>query len=388
MVELPGEKAAKLNKEYIKKLGFQTPLKEWEESTYLKTKQEIIDAYAAGNRTTNILRAYIYLTSLESDFTQRDILVKELCEIDPSTCEKSLTDVTISGIARDSQGKTLPNITVEVLGTKYQTITDAKWYYLIQLKTFTPAILRIRASSNKTMIGIKRINVLDTFTTVKKDQKFEKNFTLVTPYSTANIDTSKKTASGKDITVNDKWYLITTPFTKYQIPFDAIVKGRTPYVGKLQVMAFEFNKDSSSYLLDADVFDNVQWLASQLLVTYGMPYIIFTAEDWSKLDVLSSNPMTIWTSNRSDDLENWLSFRKDYQEQFRIAYEDSVAAKGKYPINAFWELKHGNKKIVPLFWVFDRETGYWDNVWFRFVTDKYNAPYNIETNFYTVYIKK
>lgn len=388
MVELPGEKAAKLHKEYIKKLGFQGPLKEGEESTYLKTKQWIIDAYVAGNRTANLLRAYIYLTSLESDFIQRDTLVKELCEVDSSTCENSLTDVTISGLARDSQWKTLPNITIEILGTKYQTITDAKWYYSLQLKTFSPAILRIRASSNKTMIGIKRVNVLDSLTAVKKDQKFEKNFTLVTPYSTSDVDTSKQTIIGSGTSKTDKGYLITTPFTKYLIPFDAIVKGRIPYVGKLKIMVFEFNKDSASFLLDADVFDNVQWLASQLLVTYGMPYIIFTAEDGTKLDVLSSNPMTIWTSSRSDDLENWLSFRADYQEQFRIAYEDSVAAPGKYPINAFWEFKHGNKKIVPLFWVFDRETGYWDNVGFRFVTDKYNSPYNIETKFHTVFIKK
>lgn len=204
------------------------------------------------------MRAYIYLTSLESDFAQRDILIKELCVVDSSTCEQTLTDVTVTGIVRDSQGKALSNITVEILGTKYQTITDTKGQYSFQIKTLTPAVLRIRASSNHTMIGVKRITVLDTITAANPVQVFEKNFTLVTPYSTASIDTSKKTANGKDVTVNDKGYLITTPFTKYQIPFDAIVKGRTPYVGKLTAMVFEFDKNSASYLLDADVFDNVQ----------------------------------------------------------------------------------------------------------------------------------
>lgn len=105
---------------------------------------------------------------------------------------------------RDSQGKALSNITVEILGTKYQTITDTKGQYSFQIKTLTPSVLRIRASSNRTMIGVKRITVLDTITAANPAQVFEKNFTLVTPYSTASIDTSKKTASGKDVTVNDK----------------------------------------------------------------------------------------------------------------------------------------------------------------------------------------
>ena len=182
--------------------------------------------------------------------------------------------------------------------------------------------------------------------------------------------------------------MIVTPYTKYLIPFDTITKDRKPYIGKLKALVFEFDRQSSSFLLDADVFDNVQGLASQLLVTYGMPFIIFTAEDGSRLDVLSTNPMTIWTTSRSDDLVNWIEYRKDYQAEFALAFEDSQKSKDKYPINSFWEYKHGNKKIVPLFWVFDRETGYWANSGYTFVPDKYTAPYNIETNFYTVYIKK
>lgn len=92
-----------------------------------------------------------------------------------------------------------------------------------------------------------------------------------------------------------------------------------------------------------------------------MPFIIFTAEDGSRLDVLSTNPMTIWTTSRSDDLVNWIEYRKDYQTEFALAFEESQKSTVKYPINSFWEYKRGNKKIVPLFWVFDRETGYWDN---------------------------
>lgn len=87
-----------------------------------------------------------------------------------------------------------------------------------------------------------------------------------------------------------------------------------------------------------------------------MPFIIFTAEDGSRLDVLSTKPMTIWTTARSDDLAAWLTWMTDLQELFKIAYQDSLNSKDKYPINSFWKYKHGNNQILPLFWVFDRET--------------------------------
>jgi hypothetical protein len=48
-----------------------------------------------------------------------------------------------------------------------------------------------------------------------------------------------------------------TPYTKYFIPFDAIVDEKNPYIGKIKVLVFEFDRQSSSYLLDADVFDQV-----------------------------------------------------------------------------------------------------------------------------------
>jgi hypothetical protein len=35
------------------------------------------------------------------------------------------------------------------------------------------------------------------------------------------------------------------------------VEGETPYIGKVKVLVFEFDRQSSSYLLDADIFDQV-----------------------------------------------------------------------------------------------------------------------------------
>ncbi len=121
-------------------------------------------------------------------------------------------------------------------------------------------------------------------------------------------------------------------------------------------MIFEFDRQSSSYLLGADVFDQVGSLISQTMITFGMPFIIFTAENGDRLDVLSSNPMTIWTTNReADEIDNLL-IGKEYRDLFEAAYEDSQRSPGEYPINSLWEYNHGNKKVVPLFWVFNRES--------------------------------
>jgi len=61
---------------------------------------------------------------------------------------------------------------------------------------------------------------------------------------------------------------------------------------------FEFDRASGNFLLDADAFDNIQGFASSLFVTYGMPFIIFTAEDGTRLDVHNTQPMTVWTTKR------------------------------------------------------------------------------------------
>jgi len=169
-----------------------------------------------------------------------------------------MANVSVHGIVQDSQGKPLSNIKLEILGTHFITTTDKNGNYGIDFMTISPVVLRIRASSESTMIGIKRLDIIDESLAVEKLQKFETNFTLVTPYTTAFIDTKKRAITGDGTSQNQEGYIITTPYTKYQIPFDAIVQGRSTYHGKLKAMVFEFDRKSSSYLLNADVFDGVE----------------------------------------------------------------------------------------------------------------------------------
>ena len=376
------EQSLRLQSEYINGLRLHGATQPGERSIYFDTKDTIIQAYKKWDRSVNLLRAYIYLSTLEGDFSMKNTLTKELCQADATTCQKATTHVTVSGVVRDSLGHALPGVSVEVLGTEFKTTADKAGKYILTFDTQSPSVLRLQASSPKYMIGVKKINIVDTIRASDNKQEFTQNFTLTTPFETVTIDTANQTISGKNTEKTPNGFSIVTPYTKYMIPFDAIVKGKTPYKGKVTAMVFEFDRKSGWFLLDADAFDGIEWFATQLFVTYGMPYIIFTAEDGTRLDVLRSRPMTIATSKRETDEK---TTKPEFLELYKIAYQDGLKQPGKYPITNKWFFDHGNLGLIPWFWVFDRMTGYWDNVGMRFASENPDAPYNVESTFYTVY---
>ena len=295
------EQSLRLESDYISNLRLHGATQPGERSIYFDTKKNILDAYSKGDRSVNLLRAYIYLSTLEGNASMRDTLEKELCQTDPTTCQRALAHVTVSGLVRDSLGHPLEGVSVEVLGADHKTLSDKAGKYVLTFDTQSPSVLRLQASSEKYMIGVKKINIVDTLRASDDKRVFTQNFTLTTPFETVTIDTANQTITGKGTSKTATDYSIVTPYTKYTIPFDAIVKGTTPYRGKVTAMVFEFDRKSGSFLLDADAFDGIEGFATQLFVTYGMPYIMFTAEDGSRLDVLRSHPMTLATSKRETD---------------------------------------------------------------------------------------
>lgn len=358
--------------------GFTDP---GEATPYLVEREKLVKAYEGGDRSLNLIRAYIYLASLEGNFALKSTLEAELCKLYPATCSATLVEASISGVVTDSNGKPRPNVMVEALGTKHFVATDDQWKYTLILQTQSPNVLRLRASTDSTMIDIKKIEIDDSLRKSFSTQKFERNFTLINPLLTYEIDTTDNTIVGKNTQKNTDSFTITTPYTKYIIPFGSIVEGTTPYKGKLKAMVFEFDRASWAALLDADSFDSIEGFASSLFVTYGMPYIIFISENGARLDVLSTNPMYIATTLRErDDFMRTTRFDKLYQ----MAYDESRKDSSKYPIDNTWIFDHGNLRILPPWWVLDRSTGFWDNVGMRFATNKPESPYNIEAPFYTI----
>jgi len=122
----------------------------------------------------------------------------------------------------------------------------------------TPAGMRIQASAKNMMIDVEKIELADATPLMNDSQAFEANFTLVTPFATAMINTLNQTISGPQTSKTSTGYLITTPYTKYSIPFESIMQGSTPYRGKVTATVFEFDRASGGFLLDADAFDGIE----------------------------------------------------------------------------------------------------------------------------------
>lgn len=62
---------------------------------------------------------------------------------------------------------------------------------------------------------------------------------------------------------------------------------------------FEFDRESGNVLLDSDVFDfDTHGYISNKFVTFGMPFIIFSTPNGDPIEVLSSFPMKVSTTQR------------------------------------------------------------------------------------------
>lgn len=73
------------------------------------------------------------------------------------------------------------------------------------------------------MIDIKKIQIDDGIRKSFPTQNFEKNFTLITPFATLELDTTARTITGTGAEATASGYVITTPYTKYTIPFGSIM---------------------------------------------------------------------------------------------------------------------------------------------------------------------
>ncbi len=70
----PFEESLALESDYIANLRLRGLIDPGEESLYLVEKKNIVSGYDSGDRSLNILRAYIYLSALEGDFQTKERL--------------------------------------------------------------------------------------------------------------------------------------------------------------------------------------------------------------------------------------------------------------------------------------------------------------------------
>jgi hypothetical protein len=118
-----------LDKNYIANFRLDGFTNSGEESNYVVEKKNLKDAYNAGDRSLNLIRAYIYLSTLEGDFVMKSTLEDELCKLYADICSVSIVQASVAGLVRDSLWKPLSWVVIEILGTKHTTQTDTQWKY-------------------------------------------------------------------------------------------------------------------------------------------------------------------------------------------------------------------------------------------------------------------
>ncbi len=104
-----------LDKNFINNFRLDGFTEQGETSVYLTEKKKLEDAYLAGDRSLNTLRAAIYLTSLEGDFSRKSLLEEEFCTLFSALCQGAISEVVISGLVTDSSSEPLVGALVEVL---------------------------------------------------------------------------------------------------------------------------------------------------------------------------------------------------------------------------------------------------------------------------------
>lgn len=161
------------------------------------------------------------------------------------------------------------------------------------------------------------------------------------------------------------------------IPFDAIRRpDGVPYKGRVTVRVFEFDRSMANEFLQSDVMSDVYDFASEGLQTYSMPLIFFYGEKGERLEVFSSAPMKIWTTNRElqaliqenaagehqpgfnpaqyEEATSAENVARYIAEDEKKAYEVSQASPGKFPITLEWTFQ--NQSRLPGFFVYDHST--------------------------------
>lgn len=369
-----------LDREYISQLGlwWQTPLNE--ESVYMKKRDEIFSRFQSGERSHQILRSYMYLSSLEWNYDTMKDGESLLCE-KQEACSDYFTDVLVTGKVVDQNGRLVRNARIDILGSPHTTFTDNRGMYELRFRSFTPAVLRLKASKKPFMIDISRVTLADSIRAVSVLQSFTADFTLSVPVVSAEIDTVSKTITGENTSRYEWWYRIQSPFTRYDIPDNALRSNGEIYQWKISVQVFEFDRENGSVLLDSDVFDfDTHGYITNSFVTYGMPFIIFSTFNDDPIEVLSSFPMKVSTTQREP-------FRftdtSTFDSLYQIAYEKSQEDINAYPITYRWLRQNASEMIISPSWVFDQKRGFWDNVGKRFASTDPYALYNVESIFYT-----
>jgi len=321
------------------------------------------------------LLAYLY------DFTWKyltwNILKKSNCE--EYWCD--LKNIIFDWIVLDENKKPVKWVKIEVLNDyKNYTFTDENWKYILNYNSVGFSHIRLKSSIDWYSDWFSNYS-FNFFNTSEKKFNVNLNFNIHKSDYTLIIN---KTYDKKTW----KYYIVETKNSKYFIPIESLYfENWEKYLPKdhnFKVYLYQFTKDSNmTNLLENDTFEPVYWYVWNIMKTFWMPYIQLIDINTNKeLFTKSWDPMIL--QNQIYHMkELYENHDKIYSEitkkdmEFLVKYSNESST--PYPID-FEFLTKNNFLRWPAWWVLDRKTWIWSNIWHRVI----NIDWLVELPFFHI----
>ena len=350
-------------------------------TAYFPLKSALVRSCRVGKCSADEMKGLEYIHSLEGDYNSAEKIAASNCERHQTSCEKNVA-LTLGGVVKNGDGDPISSAKIEVLSDNSVTSveTDESGRYQIDFSSYDFVRVRIKATKTGYSDGVIPVNIL----TNKKERVYKNlDFTLNAPTKVVTLNNRTKTVSGKGASVENDNFVDVTPWSKYFIPFDALVHADgTLYRGEVVVYLFEFDKSTDmAQFMENDTFDEVVGYAGNIMKTFGMPYILFKTKEGETIHILKSNPMIL--QNKISEMEALRTAQDQVyppltEADLGFLVEQTQRGAG-YPIDREFLIEHEMVRF-PAFWVFDQVKGTWVNAGVKVL----DTEGSIETLFYTI----
>lgn len=357
---------------------------------YLKIRESLVKKCNAGICNAEELKAAGFLLINEGEYAAGRAMYEQinsasLLGSNLLGLEENDGHITfeISGKVLDRRGRGIDGATVKALDGSAETVTDRYGNYSFEIDGIFD-LYKVRLNASKPGYSTATV-ALDLITSdgLTDREISGMNFTLENPIRSVTINNKTGKVSGKDVSVKEDKFIIETDWSRYEIPFDALVRADgSNFTGELKVYLFEFDKNSDiGQLLMNDVFDEVAGYAGNIMKTFGMPFILFVDKNGNSIHVLKSNPMIL--QNKIIEMQALRTNQDQIYEPVTDADLIFLKAKseelGGYPITRDFLIDEDIVRF-PCFWIYDQLKGIWENIGVKLIS----TDGEIETIFYTL----
>lgn len=325
------------------------------------------------NENSEIL-AYLY--DFTWNYSSWNILKNANCS--DSDCKK---DIIFSWYILDENKKPLKWVNIEILNNpKFKTISWEDWFYELKYSDFPFSHIRLKASFNEFSDWFSNYS-FNYFNTEINEFQVNLDFNLHKSWDQILVDSNY-------INKNSKYYIIETKNSKYFIPIEWLFfENWEKYLSKdhnFKVYLYQFTKDSNmTNLLENDTFEPVYWYVWNIMKTFWMPYIQIIDQK-TKKEIFTKSTFPMILQNQIYHMkELYENHDKIYTEitkkdmEYLVEYSNNSS--NPYPID-FEFLTKNDFLRWPAWWVLDRKTWIWSNIWHRVV----NVDWLVELPFFHI----